>query len=170
MELGGRQSVPAQPPPRTQRAKSSVLALLPHRVVPTPPAGRNADGSTIVRTCLHPGTPAIEQYAAREGTPLPGRVRGKTGVTHKGSDAGASEGQEADPVLVTAEAQTPHPDSSHGSALTGASGLDSHAVCLRSVQRMPSTVKFPRRWRHCTHGGGPHCRGQTGGVRAALRL
>jgi cytosine/adenosine deaminase-related metal-dependent hydrolase len=27
--------------------------------------------------------------------------------------------------------------------------------------------KFQRRWRHCTHGGGPHCRGRTDGVRAA---
>jgi hypothetical protein len=45
-------------------------------------------------------------------------------------------------VLFTGKAQTPHAGSSHGSALTCASGLDSYAVCSRFVQLMPSTVKI----------------------------
>ena len=34
MKLGGRQAAGSQPSPRTRRAKSPVVVLLPHKIVP----------------------------------------------------------------------------------------------------------------------------------------
>jgi hypothetical protein len=44
MELGGRPRGWVSAVPRTQRAKSSVVVLLPQRIVSTPPPGRSARG------------------------------------------------------------------------------------------------------------------------------
>ena len=63
-QLGGRHAAGSQPLPRTQRAKSSVLTLLRHRIVPTRCPVKRPRFNKSVRTCIRPGTPAIEQSAA----------------------------------------------------------------------------------------------------------
>ena len=64
MELGGRPRGWVSAVPRTQRAKSSVVVLLPQRIVSTPPPGEALAVQQSVRTCTRPETPAIEQRSA----------------------------------------------------------------------------------------------------------
>ena len=68
MELGGRHAAGSLPLPKTQRAKSSVVVLLPQRIVAT---RRSARGSTIGQDMHPPRTPAIEQRG-----PLADRLAG----------------------------------------------------------------------------------------------